>query len=236
MKGVKTEDKIHPIQADILRSMLFKTQSRFTDLNKSGLSSDHFSFHIGKLLELGLIEKKTDKNYVLTSRGKEFANRFDTETSTIEKQAKIAVLIVSCRKSGREIQFLVQQRLKQPYFGYFGFITGKIKWGEPVRESAARELKEEADLEGKITLVGIKHKTDYSKDGLLLEDKYFFVCKAENTHGTFKESFEGGKNIWLPRIEIMKLPNLFDGVEESLKMVNRKSLTFSETGYHVASY
>ena len=87
-----------------------------------------------------------------------------------------------------------------------------------------------------MTLVGIKHKTDFSKDGALLEDKYFFVCKTENTHGILKESFEGGKNIWLSRKEIMKLPNLFDGVEESLKMVNRKSLTFSETGYHVASY
>src|SRR3989338_6210874 len=101
MKGVKTEDKIHPIQASILRSMLFKTQSRFSDLNKSGLGSDHFSFHIGKLLELGLIEKKANKNDVLTSRGKEFSNRFDTETVTIEKQAKIGVLIVGRRKKGR---------------------------------------------------------------------------------------------------------------------------------------
>lgn len=236
MEVVKTEDKIHPVQANILRSMLFKTQARFADLNKSGLGNDHFSFHIGKLLELDLIEKRKDKKYVLTNRGKEFANRLDTETATIEKQAKVAVLIVGYRKSGKETQFLVQQRLKQPYFGFFGFITGKIKWGEPVEEASARELKEEANLEGKITLVGIKHKTDYSKEGLLLEDKYFFVCKAENTHGTFKESFEGGKNIWLPRKEIMKLPNLFDGVEESLKMVTQKSLTFSETGYRVASY
>ena len=31
--------------------------------------------------------KRTDKQYVLTSRGKEFANRLDTETAT-EKQAK----------------------------------------------------------------------------------------------------------------------------------------------------
>ena len=43
--------------------------------------------------------------------------------------------------------------------------------------------------------MGIKHKTDYLKKGS--EDKYFFVCKAENTHGPFKESFEGGKNTWL---------------------------------------
>ena len=82
--------------------------------------------------------KRTDKQYVLTSRGKEFANRLDTETAT-EKQAKM-VLIIGCRKIGQETQFLVQQRLKQPYFGFWIYHR-KNKWGELVRKRPARELR-----------------------------------------------------------------------------------------------
>ena len=42
-------------------------------------------------------------------------------------------------------------------------------------QAARRELKEETGLEGKLELVGVKHKMDYSQKGNLLEDKYFFV-------------------------------------------------------------
>jgi len=230
------ELKIHPIQANILKILLFEPKARFSKLNVPKITTDHFNFHIKRLVELKLIEK-TDKNsYSLTIDGKEFANRFDTEKIVIERQAKIAVLIIAIRNGKTAKEYLVQQRLKQPYFGFHGFVTGKARWGETLIETACRELKEESGLEAKLVLVGTKHKMDYSEESKLLEDKFFFVFRADNIKGSLVERFEGGKNLWLTKKEILKLPDLFDGVEESIKIAEQKKLAFVETKYKVKKY
>lgn len=123
------EQEIHPIQANILLFLLFKPKARFKDLNTTGISTDHFNFHVRRLVELGLIEKTKGRYYKLTLKGKEFANRFDTESQFLERQAKIGVLVCCVGKSENDVKYLIQQRLKALYYGFYGFITGKVKWG-----------------------------------------------------------------------------------------------------------
>jgi len=233
---MKTQIKVHPVQARILVSLLFKKESRFRDLNNTKLTNDHFSFHIKELLRSGLIIKTKTGAYALTKLGKEFANRFDTDNKDIERQAKLGALIVCTKTDKGKRLFLIQQRLKQPYYGFYGFITGKIRWGETIFETAKRELSEETGLVGKFNLSGIKHKTDYTKSGKLLEDKFFFVFKVEKTKGKLIEKFEGGRNQWLPKKEILKLPNLFNDIAMSLKMIDNSSIEFSEAKYKVRGY
>ena len=118
------EIELHPIQKDILLILLFNPKLPFSGLNRAKISTDQFNFHLKRLLSLDLVEK-TEKFYVLTQKGKEFANRLDTESSVFEKQAKISVLICAVSEVGKGRKYLVQQRLKEPYFGFYGFITGK---------------------------------------------------------------------------------------------------------------
>ena len=169
---MKKEIQLHPSQAEILRVLLFNPKPRFRDLNCQCLSTDHFSFHIKSLMEAGLIVK-TQNRYGLTVIGKEFANRLDMERQTpqIEKQAKVSVLIFATQKQGGVGKYLLQQRLKQPYFGYFGGVGGKLKIGETLFEGAERELNEETGLAAKLSLAGVSHKMDYSQEKVLLEDK-----------------------------------------------------------------
>lgn len=230
------EQEIHPIQSDILLVLLFKPKARFVELNTTKMPSDHFNFHIKRLVKLDLIEKTKGGYYKLTPKGKEFANRFDTESQFLERQAKIGVLVCCVGKSENDVKYLIQQRLKEPYYGFYGFITGKVKWGEEVEETAKRELKEEAGLAGEFRLVGIKHKMDYSSRKDLLEDKFFFVFRVTNTKGKLINNFEGGKNLWLTQKEIFKLKDLFDGVDESIQMVKKDDFVFSETKYKVKRY
>lgn len=226
------EIEIHPRQAQILTTLLFRERARFSDLNVTKITTDHFTFHVNQLLATGLIEKTQNKFYRLTVKGKEFANRFDTEKAKVERQAKVAVLIVVIKKD----KYLVQKRLKQPYYGLHGFPTGKVKWGETVSAAGRRELEEETGLKAKIKLVGVKHKMDYNREGHLLEDKYFFVMRATQPQGTLVANFEGGQNIWLSREEINKLPDLFDGVDDSLKMAKGSKFAFDESKYQVRNY
>ncbi|HEY1074642.1 MAG TPA: NUDIX domain-containing protein, partial [Patescibacteria group bacterium] len=147
---MKKDIQLHPAQLAILRELLYKPEARFSELNVTNLTSDHFNFHIQQLIHAALVEKSEGAKYKLTSSGKEFANRFDTDTPnniTIEKQAKIGVAVCCVDTQDGEIKYLLQQRLKQPYYGYWGCMTGKIKWGESVYETAKRELEEEMGVQ-----------------------------------------------------------------------------------------
>jgi ADP-ribose pyrophosphatase YjhB (NUDIX family) len=230
------EINLHPIQAKILLKLLFSPLSKFSELNTESLPSDHFNFHIKKLIELQIIEKGNEGKYVLTSKGKEFANRLDTDIGKVERQAKIGVLVVPTKIKGKVKYYMMQKRLKEPYFGYIGFVTGKLRWGESVIAGAARELKEETGLEGQVKLSGIKHKMDYKIDDELLEDKFFLVFSATDLRGKLKNKFEGGENFWTKEEDVEKLENLFDGVMESIRITIKKDLIFEETKYKVKGY
>jgi len=231
-----TEIEVHPIQTKILKVLLFKKEARFSQLNQTDLTNDHFSFHINQLVDLGLVEKMAKGKYRLTPKGKEFANRMDTEKEAIERQAKESVLIVCARKTGSIRQYLFSQRLKQPYYGFYGFVSGKIRWGEKAIETATRELKEETGLTGKLTFCGIEHKMDYSVEGKVLEDKFFFIYKATNLRGKLITEFEGGRNIWLSEREIRKTPNLFKDVIEIISLIKSRKIRFFENQFTETIY
>lgn len=88
----------------------------FSKLKPTGLSSDHFNFHISKLVEVGFVEKVSRGNYRLSSKGKEYANRLDTDNNTVERQPKIAVLVALSREQNGHTEYVFQERLKNPYY------------------------------------------------------------------------------------------------------------------------
>lgn len=232
---MKSKLEIHPIQADILMYLLFHNKPRFSQINVNKLDTDSFTFHLKSLLEARLIEK--DGNiYTLTTEGKEFANRFDTVKSEIERQAKLGVVLIGIKKEGATQLYLCQQRLKHPFFGYIGFITGKISWGETVYQTAARELLEETNLSGDAQLAGIEHKMDYAEDGKLLEDKFFYVCKISHVTGELTTDFQGGRNFWASRKEIEQIEKKFDDVLMLLDILEQNTFVFKENKFVVKGY
>lgn len=227
--------EIHPVQGQILRKLLFSTEVRFSDLNSDGLSTDQFNFHLRSLIESGLVVK--DGLYKLTTKGKEFANRFDTEKMVLERQTKPTVVVGCRRVVGGKVQYLIHKRHKNPYFGFHGYITGKIRWGEDVLETAKREVFEETGMTpGKLTLVGVEHKRDYSQSGELLEDKYFFVVRAEDFDTEEFKKYEGGENFWMDKEKIPDLENLFDDMDALMEMFEGNGFSFNEPKYTVKAY
>jgi ADP-ribose pyrophosphatase YjhB (NUDIX family)/predicted transcriptional regulator len=227
------EIKLHEAQMSILRELLFLPAAGFAELQKpTGLTSDHFTFHINRLMEIGLVERKDRGQYTLTTAGKEFANRLDTDEHTVERQAKLCVLVATTRKRTPGVtEYLIQQRLKQPFYGKHGFMTGKLRWGENVLIGGARELLEETNLNADLRLAGIWHKIDHNDDGRLLEDKHFFVIHAQNPRGELAKTFDGGANFWYTKAEIEQLDNKFDSMFEVMKAIEQPNLTFWEKTY-----
>jgi ADP-ribose pyrophosphatase YjhB (NUDIX family) len=205
------EVSIHEAQTSILRELLFLPAAGFAELQKpTGLTSDHFNWHISRLVELGLVERVQRGRYRLTARGKEYANRLDTDRNTVERQPKSAVMLTIERERNGRTEYLFQERLKHPYFGYWGRPTGKIRWGETILEGAARELMEETGLEADGRIFGVYHEHVYAEEtGELLEDKIFFAVHCSNIRGTLKEKFEGGRNAWMTWEEAEAQPKAF---------------------------
>lgn len=227
---MKANFEIHPVQGKILKVLLFQPFAKFSELNPDKIPSDHFNFHLQALIEASLLEKK-DSQYFLTPRGKEFANRFDTEKIIIEKQAKLTLGVMPMKKNEGKKYYLIHQRLKQPYFGYYGSVNGKIRWGEKVFEAAKRELFEETGLTAlKMSLVGVYHKSDYSINHELLEDKYFFQVRVEKFTGKLRDNAEG-KNFWLTVEQLSKLDNLFPDLIPALKTYDQSNIKFTEKDF-----
>lgn len=206
------EVKIHEAQVAILRELLFHPEAGFAQMQKpTGLSSDHFNFHITRLLDLDFVEKVKKGSYKLSQKGKEYANKLDTDANTIERQPKVAVILAIDKGDGR---WLFQERLKNPYFGFWGFPSGKIRWGETIKETAARELDEETGLSADFRIAGLYHEIVRSKEtDEILEDKQFFMVHCTNPTGNLKIDFEGGHNEWRMPEDVFEREKHFDSVE-----------------------
>lgn len=219
------EANAHKTQMAMLKHLLLAPDAGFAQLQKTAnVTSDFANFHLKQLVNAGYVQKNGSK-YTLTTSGKEYANRMDTDEKVLEKQAKLGAWIIVDNGQGK---FIAQQRLKQPFFGFWGRITGKIKWGETVLEAAARELKEETGLTANLEFKGIYHKLDYRTDGTFLEDKYFYLVHATNPSGKFTQKFEGGENHWLTNDELKAKPKVFESALEATELINKPGLQFVE--------
>ncbi len=229
------EIKIHDFQLSILRELLFKPMARFRDLKKFDVTNDHFTFHVNHLLKEGLIIK-VDGKYSLSDTGKEFANRIDTDSLKLERQAKFAVALHAVRIKNGKREILIHQRLKEPFYGWYGSHSGKIRWGENPIDCARREFEEETGLSGDFNLKGIVHYHHYHKDGRFLEDKYFWVFVINNTTGDLKVKVPEGKNVWMDENKFKKLKNTFSTFEEIIEVIDSKKILYIDRKRVVDSY
>src|SRR5260221_866362 len=119
---------LHYIQLNILRKLLFSSSLRFSELRPKDIENNLLTFHIDQLIRDKLIEKVDDK-YQLTQKGKEFANRMDTDKVEIKPQGKIGAIECCIRNTGDELEFLAYTRLKHPFYGSQGYSSGKVQYG-----------------------------------------------------------------------------------------------------------
>jgi ADP-ribose pyrophosphatase YjhB (NUDIX family) len=212
--------QLHETQIQILKKLLFSNGLRFTEMKpEKSMDNNKFDFHLDQLVNEGFIEKK-DSIYSLTNSGKEYANRMDTQRNTIPKQAKVSVFVGFMRKSESENEFLIYTRLKQPFYGAQGFISGKVKFGEKIVEAARRETKEETNLEGNLELIAIKHFLVKDEAENLVEDKVMFLYRMLNPIGELISN-EEGKCEWVRESELSsRITSCFEPMDEFMRNVD----------------
>lgn len=221
---------LHDAQMAILRELLFHPSVNFAKLQKNtGLNSDHFNFHLQKMIELNLVRKISRGSYELSIKGKEYANRLDTDNNAVERQPKTSVILVVEKQINGVRHYIFQKRLKQPFFGFLGLVSGKIRWGETIIETAKRELMEETGLVADCRIAGVYHEIAYqSGTSDQLEDKIFFIVHCINPKGKMITEFEGGQNAWMTLDDVMRMPKIFKNLDTKINFAHSSS-SFIET-------
>lgn len=192
---------MHPLQITILKTLAFSQGLHFSELQPKGIPSNQLTFHVQQLIDNGLIFKE-DSIYHLTGLGKEKVTGIDSDTLQFSTQAKQISSVICMREGKQEMEFLLYERTKHPYFGFHGFPAGKIKYGETVGEAAQREVFEETGLFIQPELLSITHYITYDRESQrLVDDKVLFRFRAIEPTGELVSSPEG-ECTWIPESKI----------------------------------
>jgi len=205
----------HDVQLSILKQLLFKPKSRFSDLNKTDLTNDHFTFHLKRLIKLGIIIKE-DIYYSLTPQGLEIAGRLDLSNMKIVRSPKVGVCLFTYRDIHGKTEILLEKRLKDPSKGKIGSHTEKVRFGESIYKTAQRCLKDETGLAGKVEYTGviriIRKRDNYPYVDVLLN-----CFKVKNPKGKLKKTTKESENFWIEYKKALKLKNTYEHYKKDLK-------------------
>ncbi|MBW3015634.1 NUDIX domain-containing protein [Candidatus Woesearchaeota archaeon] len=222
------------IRKKIILKLIHQPEARFSDLWDKDIESNTFSYHLKKLEHEGLIEKG-EEIYKLTTKGQKLTAFIEGDSG--DRAALPTPTVVVVVKDDDKI--LAQKRLKEPFYGYHGFISGKINFGFNVIECARRDLMEEAGLEADFEFKGIGMTKTFNNNELAFHHFFHFVL-ATNPRGELKKSTHKSENFWININDIKNLERFpdFDDVVELLNQPRffiRENTRFQEDGRFIKS-
>lgn len=189
--------KLHDFQKALLKKLAGHKSLRFNQLHIDELTSEHMNYHLKELIKFNLVAKEGNE-YMLTDAGKDYSNLMDNNVEIIEKQPKTSVLlrVIRERKDG-EVEHLLSRRLRQPYLGKVGRLTGKVRFGETITAAAKRELYEETGLVAtEVVLEEVYHKLRHNPDEEYIQDVIFYTCFIKNPAGELITHTPHQENLW----------------------------------------
>jgi hypothetical protein len=203
-------------------------------MKPTGLESDIFKFHLKKLSKLNYVEKNELGRYRLTDSGKEYASNIDELKRNVRKQPRQSIMmIVPKTNSDGRLLYLVQKRQRNPYMGYWGFLSGPAEWGEDIEETATREFNKQTGLRATFKVKFFYREKDFILGtDLLLDDKLFAVVEASNTSGEISNTWQSGYNEWMTLEELKHKEHYFESTNGIVEFMDTGESYFTKTIYY----
>jgi 8-oxo-dGTP pyrophosphatase MutT (NUDIX family) len=194
-------------------------------MQPTNLESDAFKFYLRTTIKEGWVIKTLDGSYELSMTGKIFANSLDKQTRTVQRQPKLSTLIIVSRHTEKGEEILLQQRLRHPYYGFWGLISGPTSFGEFPETTASQELLKQTGLEATFTVQGFyRQLTRVATADALLEDMLFTVMCADTVKGELSTNWQGGRAQWIAKKDIHTLTPLFEETKQIITDFNNNQI------------
>jgi len=192
----------HDIQRGIVLKLIHNPALSFNELwNKDG-ESNKFAYHLNKLETEGIIAK-SDGKYALTAEGKKLSAFIEGDTGHKAEFPTLTIFQLVWRDDGR---LLCQKRLKEPFYGTWGFVSGKQNFGWNIEECAKRDLLEETGLVADSYVIkGIEQVKTYDADKLLFHH-FLIAVETKNPKGELKARTHKAEHVWMTPDEYKNLP------------------------------
>ncbi|MBW3001618.1 NUDIX domain-containing protein [Candidatus Woesearchaeota archaeon] len=173
------------------REQIFKlfaenTKLKFNEIEKAiKIRSNMVSYHLEKMQEEGLLEKKDDY-YYLTKKAERYLPIIPHITG--QELSPLPVVLVAVLHKDK---ILLIKRSKRPYQNYWCLIGGKMKMEETFGATAKRVVKEKAGIDAKYDrMASVLYERVEGEDIIKHSFIHFFVLmQAENAE--FKQSESG---------------------------------------------
>lgn len=218
--------EIGEIKEKILLKLIHKPGLSFSELWDKSIESNKFAYHLKVLEKQGLI-KKVNNKYELTLKGKQRASVVDGDTGKDKKTPILCVLIIPTKDN----KVLLQERLREPMYGYWGTIAGRIEAGRNLTETLKHELYEETDLKGDFEIKGLFVVKTFEEEKLVYTH-YHILAKCFNVKGRLKTEMKEGKNKWVSISEVKNL-KIFPDLPKLIELSQRKGFSVLEMNRYI---
>ncbi|MBT3304000.1 NUDIX domain-containing protein [Candidatus Woesearchaeota archaeon] len=175
---------------EIFRMFLGDNKLKFNEIEKKlEIRSNMVSYHLDKMQEEGLLEKK-GMYYYLTKEAERYLPILPHITG--EGMSPLPVVLVAVIKDER---ILLIKRKRRPYKGYWSLVGGKMLIEESFEQASKRLVKEKTGLDCQFVSTNAILHEQVKGDEIIKHSFILFFTKVSVETNELKES-EHGKPDW----------------------------------------
>lgn len=214
----------HDVRKNIFKKLMYASGLSFSQLQGDNIRSNHFNYHLNKLVDLGIIKKDKDGLYSLTNIGNELAIYVDLNNMGVHKQPFVIAGVII--RKGNKI--LLSKLEREPFKGIWATsVVGRVRFGEGIKESVVRQTIERTGYAPKdLKLKIIYSMRTYNKNDIH-SHHLFYVFKCDEFTGELKKKTVDRYNKWFNIKNLEKL-NIFADIPYSLKYIDKRGINFFE--------
>lgn len=182
-------------QRRIIARLILNQKMTFNQIWGKRGDSNKLAYHINRLVENKILSK-SPSGYCLSAKGKALSALLDGDGKESPHPVMAYVVIIS--KAGK---LLCQERLKEPFRGYVGFVSGNIKFGSSVIDCAIAGVKKQAGLDLKNPVIkGTEEIVTFEGDEALYHHMISIVTGG--CEGELISEMPGKRNRWVTKKQL----------------------------------
>jgi ADP-ribose pyrophosphatase YjhB (NUDIX family) len=170
----------------IFKLFLEKDKLKFSEIEKEiKIRSNMVSYHLEKMLEEGILEKK-GQYYYLTKTSERYIPIFSHLVGN--DLSPLPVILVAVMKKDK---ILMIKRNKRPYKNYWSMIGGKMMFDETFESSSIRQVEEKAGIKSAFVSINSVLHERVEEEGIVKYSFILFFTKVAVKYEKFKDTSQG---------------------------------------------